>query len=98
MSRMSHQLITVVLLEAATRMGEFKLSKKPETYDANVQPIEILSLIPAIVDGVDSLAMVIRPDPTASFRSQTVSISRAQALRFIDDAQTLLNMENTIWE
>lgn len=74
------------------------MSKTPQSYDSQVQPIEILGLIPAKVCGVNSVAIVIRPDPTMSFQSQTLSLTTEQAGRLCTDLQCMLNQENKVWE
>jgi len=74
------------------------MSKTPESYDTLVQPIEVLAVIPAKLRGVNSVAIVIRSDPTMSFRSHTVAMTKEQAVRLCTDIQHLLHQGNTIWE
>jgi hypothetical protein len=80
------------------RNGGNILSTTPKFYDAPIQPIEVLGLIPAKVRGVNSVAIVIRSDPTMSYRSQTISVTKEQAVRLSTDIQHMLTLENPVWE
>ena len=68
------------------------------SYDTEVQPIEVLGLTPAVLHGLNYVAIALRPDPTNSFRSQTVVVTKEQAERLCEDIQHLLNQTDTIWD
>ena len=64
---------------------------------AQLQLVEILSLIPARLMGQDALAIVVRPDPTRNFGHKNLCVTRAQAERLREDLNALLDSAQPIW-
>lgn len=68
------------------------------TYDAQVQPIEVLSTIPAHMEGQDGVVLVIRPDPTVDARSKNIFVSKSQAARMLEDIGNMLSTPQPVWK
>jgi hypothetical protein len=68
------------------------------TYNDQVQPITILSAVPARMGDDLGVVLVVRPDPTVSHASKNVFVSMDQAHRLHEDLGTLLRTKQPVWE
>lgn len=66
-------------------------------YDAVLRPVEVLSCVPGTLNGEPIIALTVRTDPEDSFAVTDVAISKAQAVRLLQDLGSLLEQEQPIW-
>ncbi len=66
------------------------------SYESPVKCVEVLSLVPARMQGHDSVAIIVRPNPDRNFSHDNLCITRAQAERLREDLTSILETRQPI--